>query len=36
MTGAMKKTGTRFGRWFKTFREKHPPLYRWYVGLYDA
>jgi hypothetical protein len=37
MTKAMKKTGRRFAQWFKTFREKNPPPYRWYEhSLYDA
>jgi len=37
MTAAMKKTGTRFSRWFKTFREKNQPPYGWYEhGLYNA
>jgi hypothetical protein len=34
---AMKKTGTRFVGWFKKFREKNRPPYRWYEhSLYDA
>jgi hypothetical protein len=34
---AMKKTGTRLARWFKTFREKNRPLHRYYEhSLYDA
>jgi hypothetical protein len=27
---AVKQTGTRIVRWFKTFREKNRPPYRWY------
>jgi hypothetical protein len=34
---AMKQTGTRFARWFKTFREKNRPPYRYYEhSMYDA
>jgi hypothetical protein len=37
MTTAMKNTGGRFRQWFKTFREKNRPPYRWYEhGYYDA
>jgi hypothetical protein len=37
MTKVIKKTGTRFARWFNTYREKNRPPYRWYEhGLYDA
>lgn len=37
MTTAIKKTGARFRQWFKTFREKSRPPYRWYEhGYYDA
>jgi hypothetical protein len=33
----MKKTGKRFARWFKTFRDKHRPPHRYYEhSLYDA
>jgi len=30
MATAMKKAGTRLREWFKTFREKNRPPYRWY------
>jgi hypothetical protein len=34
---AVKKTGKRFARWFKAFREKNRPPYRYYEhSLYDA
>ena len=34
MTAALKKTGTRFARWFKAFREKNRPASRWYEHDY--
>jgi hypothetical protein len=34
---AAKKMPTQLVRWFKTFREKNQPPYRWYEhSLYDA
>jgi hypothetical protein len=36
MAALIKKTGSRIGRWFKQFREKNRPPYRWYdhdIGL---
>jgi len=34
---AMKQTGTRFVRCFKTFREENRPPYRYYErSMYDA
>lgn len=34
---AVKQTGKRFARWFKTFRDKNRPPYRYYEhSLYDA
>lgn len=37
MTKAIKKTGTHFARWFKSFREKNRPPYRYSdFSLYDA
>ena len=34
---AMKKTGMRLARWFKTFRKKNRPPHRYYEhSLYDA
>jgi hypothetical protein len=30
MTKTTKTPGTRLTRWFKTFREKNRPPYRWY------
>ena len=34
---AMKKTGKRFARWFKQFRENNKPPFRYYEhSLYDA
>lgn len=33
----VKKTGKRFARWFKAFREKNRPPFRYYEhSLYDA
>ena len=37
MTATMKKAGKRFAQWFKTFRDKNRPPYRYYEhSLYDA
>ncbi len=37
MSAAIKRTSARFTRWFKAFREKNRPPYRWYEhSLYDA
>jgi hypothetical protein len=34
---AIKRTGTRFARWFKKFQEKNRPPYRWHEhSPYDA
>jgi hypothetical protein len=30
MAAALKKTGTRFARWFEEFRRKNVPPYKWY------
>jgi hypothetical protein len=38
MTAMIKKTSSRFARWFKEFRERNRPPYRWYehdtVGMH--
>jgi hypothetical protein len=30
MVAAMKKNGRHFAEWFKAFKEKNRPPYRWY------
>jgi hypothetical protein len=30
MTAAVKESGARFVKWFKEFRQKNRPPYRWY------
>ena len=33
---AVRKTGTRFARWFKDFRDTSRPPFRWYeYGIYN-
>jgi len=37
MSAAIKRAGTRFGRWFKSFQEKNRPPHHWdEYSLYDA
>jgi hypothetical protein len=30
MAALVKKTGSKFARWFKELKEKNRPPYRWY------
>ena len=30
MAAALKKTGTRFARWFEEFRRQNRPAHKWY------
>ncbi len=37
MAATVKKAGRQFTRWFKAFREKNRPPYKWYEhDLYGA